>query len=62
MKTMTEIAEILDAEIATRNDLKNQMVGSLYPAILGDEINRLFQARTLLSVKTSFKVKEQTNG
>jgi len=48
MKSLSEIAEMLGAEIATRNKLKAQMVGSLYPRILADEIDCLFQARALL--------------
>jgi hypothetical protein len=49
---MAEIAEFLGAEIETRNKLKAQMVGSLYPRILQDEINTLFQARGLIRAKT----------
>jgi hypothetical protein len=45
MKTLVEIKEtlvqILDAEIQTRKELLDKMVGQLYPSIVNDELYKL---------------------
>jgi hypothetical protein len=55
MKSLSEIAAILEAEIAVRIKLQAQMVGSLYPRMLEDEIARLRTARNAVGFDSAGK-------
>ena len=41
MKSLSQIIMELKAEIVSRESLKAQMVGQLYPAMLDDQIRKL---------------------
>lgn len=48
MKTIKEIREEILKEIKERRELKAGMVGTLYPSILEDEIEKLINALEML--------------
>lgn len=44
MKSIPEIIKEIEEEIRVRKELLQKMVGTLYPAIISDEIHKLNQA------------------
>jgi hypothetical protein len=42
----SEVLEEIENQLKIRQELRDQMVGTLYPTIIQDEINRLLKRRT----------------
>lgn len=52
MRTLQEIAEELLQEIKKRKELRNQMVGQLYPSIVFEEECKLMLAYKAITTRT----------
>lgn len=52
MKTLKvieeEIKALLDKESKARRDMQRQMIGSLYPSVLEDEIAKIYQLERMV--------------